>query len=176
MRPRAALALAACSRMTVWPVTEALQCFTSMCDDGAMPPCAAAAELVHSSFDCATSASVSQYGIGLTRRGNPYDACQKIRMTAPSYMGIGYPPEGEISYKCASTLEEEREDFYCGMCGPGGTGCSNDYIGPGFDVAVGGACGSASQTNPGAPQLSACSRRSQRLPRRCGAARGIIAT
>lgn len=134
-RAALALALCGCSCFLARPA-EAIQCFSSLCDDGSSLPCFAPVVAVHAPVDCANAPSVSEYGDGVTARGNPYDACQKIRMVGPSYMG--WPPEGDISYRCASTLDDEQDDYHCGECNADGTGCANEYLGIGFDTAMGG--------------------------------------
>jgi hypothetical protein len=119
------------------PISGAVQCFNSVCDDGSALPCFAPQVAVHETIDCANAPAVSTYGEGRTARGNPYDACQKVRMQGPAYMGWG--PEGDISYRCASTLESEQDDYHCGECNADGLGCANEYLGVGFDTAQGGA-------------------------------------
>ena len=92
-------------------------------------------EQEHESIDCSEVPAVSRWGPGYTARGNPYNGCQKQRKkhdTNPSF--LGWPPEGEITFRCASTLEADQRDYNCGQCTTGDSGCANDYAGEGFDT------------------------------------------
>ena len=92
-------------------------------------------EQEHESIDCSQLPAISRFGPGHTARGNPYNGCQKQRKkhdTNPSF--LGWPPEGEITFRCASTLEADQRDYHCGQCSTDGGGCANDYAGVGFDT------------------------------------------
>ena len=132
MAPAAAVAAALLLAGYARPVA-AISCYVSRCEDNSPMPCWNV-ETVHEQLECDNAPAVSsQYGAGLTALGNPYDACQKKRLMFP-----GAPDGGEVQYLCASTLQSEQQDYKCGLCDESGSsGCSNDWLGVGYDVQSG---------------------------------------
>lgn len=129
---------------------SALRCFYSECSDGNPLPCFGT-EVVHSSIDCAAAPAVSTYGVGRTARGNPYDGCQRIRKQASEALSrsLGWPEEGEVTFRCASMLESEQDDYHCGECNEDGSGCSNEYVGEGFNTPNNPSVGATPASGPG---------------------------
>jgi hypothetical protein len=126
----------ACYWVLVWvatlPRVGGVSCYRTFCSDGGTMPCSNQEAITHELTDCLLVDDYNR-GDGMTAQGQPYDVCQRVKMEGPSY--LGFPEGGDVSYRCASSLESERVDYHCGECSSGH--CADDWGGNGLTVVTG---------------------------------------